>query len=96
MQASVNGFVAGGHALAERADYRPVLKTVKVPTLILVGVDDALWSLELDQMMHAAIPGSKLVILPGAAHGQHLRKTAGSQQRNPRLGEQLLSAHQPQ
>jgi len=74
MQASLNGFVAGGHALADRADYRPLLKTVKVPTLILVGVADALWSLEIDQMMHAAIPASKLVILPGAAHASIFEK----------------------
>lgn len=68
MEASVNGFVAGGHALANRMDYRPTLKTVKVPALIIVGQDDPLWAVPLDQLMHHLIPNSTLSILPGAAH----------------------------
>jgi len=74
MQASVGGFVAGGHALADRSDYRAMLKTVSVPTLILVGQEDALWPYEIDQQMHAAIPGSTLVIVPGAAHASIFEK----------------------
>jgi len=74
LEASVKGFVAGGHALADRADYRQLIKTIKVPTLILVGVDDPLWAVPLDQMMHAAIPNSKLSILPAASHASIFEK----------------------
>lgn len=37
-------------------------------------MDDPLWAVPLDQAMHAAIPHSKLVILPGAAHASIFEK----------------------
>lgn len=67
-EASVDAFVAGGHALANRADYTSMLGSIHVPTLVIVGVDDPLWAFPLSQMMHQMIPGSRLAILPGAAH----------------------------
>lgn len=58
---------AAGHIGAE-TDLRPVLPTVDVPTLILHGAADARSPLANAQALHAAIPASQLVVLPGLGH----------------------------
>lgn len=68
-EASVDGAVGGGVALAERPDARGTLANITVPTLILVGENDSLTPVEVHQEMQAGILNSQLVILPGAAHG---------------------------
>ena len=67
-EASVNGVVGGGQALATRPDFTDLLLQIKVPTLVLVGVDDPVYGLEVSQTTQAAIPGSTLVIIPQAEH----------------------------
>ncbi len=67
-EASVNGVVGGGQALATRPDFTALLPKIAVPTLVLVGVDDPVYGLEVSQMTQAAIPGSTLVIVPQAEH----------------------------
>ena len=49
---SVNAAVAGGDTLANRPDSRPTLAHVKVPVLLLVGMDDPIYAVELQKMMH--------------------------------------------
>ena len=44
------------------------LKRIKVPTLILVGNRDNLTPPRISQLLHAAIPDSKLVIVEDASH----------------------------
>lgn len=73
-QASYNGAVGGGKALAARPDANPVLSTIKVPTLILVGVEDNVTPIELAMKMNQGIAGSKLVMLPGAGHAAIFEK----------------------
>jgi pimeloyl-ACP methyl ester carboxylesterase len=58
---------AAGHIGAE-TDLRPVLPTIDVPTLILHGAADARSPLANAQALHAAIPASQLVVLPGLGH----------------------------
>ena len=67
-EASVNGVVGGGKALAERPDNTSVLGTVRVPTLIIVGVEDTLTPMAIAKMMNQMIPNSKLEIIPGGSH----------------------------
>lgn len=55
-------------ALAGRTDATAFLPQIKVPTLILVGEDDALTPPALSQAMHQAIAGSELHLVPGAGH----------------------------
>jgi pimeloyl-ACP methyl ester carboxylesterase len=50
------------------ADLRDVLPTIAVPTLLLYGAEDRRSPLDVAEAMHAQIPGSTLVILPGAGH----------------------------
>ena len=67
-EASVDGTVAGGHALATRPDSTGTLSAVTVPTLILVGEEDSLTPVEIAKMMNAGILNSELVVIPGASH----------------------------
>jgi pimeloyl-ACP methyl ester carboxylesterase len=50
------------------ADLRPVLQTIAVPTLLLHGELDARAPLPVARALHAAIPGARLVVVPGAGH----------------------------
>lgn len=73
-QASVAGDVAGANALANRPDSLPTLGTIRVPTLILVGLEDTVYPPEFSMKMQQNIPGSRLVIIPGAAHAAIFEK----------------------
>lgn len=50
------------------ADLRDVLPTISVPTLLLYGEEDVRSPIEVAKEMHAAIPGSTLVVLPEVGH----------------------------
>jgi len=71
---SVNAAVGGGSTLANRPDSRPTMAHVKIPVLIVVGQDDPIYPLEMAQKMHQDIPGSRLVVVPGAAHAAIIEK----------------------
>jgi pimeloyl-ACP methyl ester carboxylesterase len=58
---------AAGHIGAE-TDLRRVLPTVAVPTLVLHGEADARSPIANAAALHAAIPGSRLVVLPKLGH----------------------------
>lgn len=54
-------------AFAE-ADLNAVLPTIAVPILLLYGERDARAPLPVAEALHAGIPGSRLVVLPGVGH----------------------------
>ncbi|HXV96690.1 MAG TPA: alpha/beta hydrolase [Gaiellaceae bacterium] len=54
-------------AMAE-ADLRDVLPWIRVPTLLLYGELDQRSPLHIAEELHAAIPSSRLVVLPGVGH----------------------------
>lgn len=58
-------------AMAE-ADLRPVLPTIRVPTLLLYGEEDVRSPTAVAEEMHRAIAGSKLVFLPGVGHQSNI------------------------
>jgi pimeloyl-ACP methyl ester carboxylesterase len=60
------GFRAMARASAE--DLREVLPGVAVPTLLVYGDGDVRAPLTVGEALHVAIPGSALVVLPGAGH----------------------------
>lgn len=66
--ASKVALLSGAKVLADRPDATAELATIKVPTLVVVGQDDALYSYESAQMMQGKIAGAQLHIVPGAAH----------------------------
>ncbi len=51
-----------------RCDHRTALAKVKVPTLIMVGIEDKTTPVRDAQALNLLIPGSFLVIIPQAAH----------------------------
>lgn len=70
--ASVSEFhPAGLQAMARsfaEADLRDVLPRIDVPTLLLYGDEDVRAPLNVAEDLHAAIPTSRLVVLPGVGH----------------------------
>lgn len=54
---------ASGHA-----DYRDVLPTISVPTLLLYGEKDVRSPLAVAEEIHRQIPGSELVVIPDVGH----------------------------
>jgi pimeloyl-ACP methyl ester carboxylesterase len=60
------GFRAMAFASAE--DVRDVLPTIDVPTLLVYGDNDERAPMAVAEQLHAAIAGSRLVVLPGAGH----------------------------
>jgi pimeloyl-ACP methyl ester carboxylesterase len=70
------GIVADFHpdALASLArsfaesDLRPMLSSIRVPTLLLYGDADVRAPLDVGRALEAAIAGSQLVVLPGVGH----------------------------
>ncbi len=67
-EASISGIQGGGQALANRPDYTALLPKIAVPTLVIVGVDDPIYALEVSEATKAAIPGATLAIVPQAEH----------------------------
>ena len=61
------GLRAMARAFAE-ADLRDVLPHIAVPTLLVAGEEDARAPVTVTRALHAAIPGSTLVVLPGTGH----------------------------
>ena len=71
---SVKGAIGGGKTLAMRPDSRPTLAHVNVPVLLVEGMDDPLYAVEMQKTMKASAYGSKLVVIPGAAHAAIIEK----------------------
>lgn len=61
------GLRAMARSVAE-ADLRDVLPRIRVPALLLYGDRDVRASLTVAEDLHAAIPTSTLVVLPGVGH----------------------------
>jgi len=55
-------------AMAARTDTTASLSNIKIPTLLLVGEDDAITPPNVMRTMHERISGSEMVTVPGAAH----------------------------
>jgi pimeloyl-ACP methyl ester carboxylesterase len=55
-------------AMRDRADSTPSLPSIAVPSLVVVGSEDAITPPEKAESIARAIPGSKLVRIEGAGH----------------------------
>ena len=76
----VDGIVGALEALAGRPDSTPLLASIQVPTLIIVGSDDPITPPTVAQEMQQSIAGSQLVIIDGAAHAANLERPAAVNQ----------------
>jgi 3-oxoadipate enol-lactonase len=60
--------------LAERVDSTAVLATVRVPTLVVVGAEDAVTPVGEAESMARSIPGARLKVIEGAGHLPNLEQ----------------------
>ena len=65
---SVDGFIGGAVALAERPDFTDLLPQIDVPTLVIVGLEDSLYAVQVARNMVEQIPNADLAIIPGGSH----------------------------
>lgn len=75
-QAAPISVAAGSRGLAQRSDSFDLLPTIACPALVIVGSDDAITPPKEASAMVAAIPGARLVEIPGAAHLSNLEAPA--------------------
>ena len=62
------GFIGALEAMKHRPDATEELALITVPTLVIVGEDDALSPPDVAREMQERIPGSELAVLPHAGH----------------------------
>ncbi|HSL55988.1 MAG TPA: alpha/beta fold hydrolase [Pyrinomonadaceae bacterium] len=75
LQTKPEGAAAALRGMAEREDQTELLPKITVPTLILVGAEDAITPVADSEKMHQAIGGSHLVVLDHAGHVSNLERT---------------------
>jgi pimeloyl-ACP methyl ester carboxylesterase len=67
-ETGAQAFLRQQKAIMTRFDARPLLTSIKCPTLVLVGDGDALTPPPLAEEIAAAITGSRLVVVPDCGH----------------------------
>jgi len=73
-QQSPDGVRGAIQRMMDRPDSTPMLPSIAVPTLIITGAEDEMIPVDESRKMAAAIPGAKLVIVPGAGHLANLEQ----------------------
>jgi pimeloyl-ACP methyl ester carboxylesterase len=63
-----DGIVGALEAMKRRPDSTGDLPGIRLPTVIVVGELDPITPPRVAEAMQAAIPGARLVVLPGAGH----------------------------
>jgi len=71
-----DGIKTGIKAMMERGDSTPLLGRIKVPTLIVAGVEDMLIPPTEAEAMHRAVPVSKCELMPFVGHLPNLEQSA--------------------
>jgi 3-oxoadipate enol-lactonase len=72
----VAGYKGAAEAL-KKLDYLKDLSRIAVPTLFVVGSEDAGAPPDVMQRMAEAVPGARLAVVPGAAHLANIDNAAG-------------------
>ena len=62
------GLAAASRGMARRANFTPLLPAIDCPTLLIVGREDIVSPPAEMAAMAAAIPGARLVEIPGSGH----------------------------
>jgi 3-oxoadipate enol-lactonase len=75
-RSTVEGIVGALEAMRARSDSTPFLASIDVPTLIIVGEEDAITPVKDARAMHEAIPSSRLEVIPEAGHMSNLERPA--------------------
>ena len=75
-QTNPDAIVGALQAMIDRPDSTPLLWSINVPTLIVVGEEDALTPPKMARAMHEGIRGSRLEILSEAGHLANIERPA--------------------
>jgi pimeloyl-ACP methyl ester carboxylesterase len=67
-------------ALRDRPDARPFLRQIAVPTLVIVGREDALTPPAMAESLTAGVPGAKMFVIEKAGHLSNLEQPEGFNQ----------------
>jgi pimeloyl-ACP methyl ester carboxylesterase len=67
-------FVRQQRAIMARMDSRPLLASIRCPTLVLVGDGDELTPPELSEEISSGVSGSQLVVVPDCGHLSTIEK----------------------
>ena len=67
-RAPVGGVVGALRAMKERSDATPLLPSISVPTLVVVGQEDEMTPPATAKAMAGAIPAAATIVIPGAGH----------------------------
>jgi len=67
-RAQPESIAAALRGMAERPDATPWLSEIRIPTLVVVGQEDAITTLDEMRGMAAKIAGAELVVVPEAGH----------------------------
>jgi pimeloyl-ACP methyl ester carboxylesterase len=76
LASSADAIAGAIRALMTRPDSTPLLSSIHVPTLIVVGDEDTLTPPPASEEMQRAIAGSELVRIPQAGHLSNLEQPA--------------------
>ncbi len=60
--------------LMSRSDATPLLSTIHLPTLIVVGEEDTITPVAMAEQLHQGIHGSRLVVMPRVGHLPNLEE----------------------
>jgi len=74
LKSKPEGAAAALRGMAEREDQTELLLKISVPTLIVVGAEDAITPVSDSEQMHHAIGGSRLVVLDHAGHVSNVER----------------------
>jgi 3-oxoadipate enol-lactonase len=88
---SVDGLVGCAHAI-KKMDHSAILAAIKVPTLMVVGEQDVGTPVAAAEVLHRAIDGSSLAVIPNAGHLPNIEQT----ETFDRTVLEFLGAHQDQ
>jgi pimeloyl-ACP methyl ester carboxylesterase len=69
-------YIRQNRAAAARTDLRPVLRSITVPTAVIVGSADMVTPVKLSQAIHDLTPTSTLHIIPDCGHFPLIEKPA--------------------
>jgi 3-oxoadipate enol-lactonase len=76
VRTTVDGIAGALDAMRTRPDSTPLLAGIDVPTLVLVGEEDAITPVKDARAMHTAIRNSRLEIIPEAGHLSNIERPA--------------------
>jgi pimeloyl-ACP methyl ester carboxylesterase len=72
----IEGYIRQQKAIIARPDFRPLLPSIRCPTLVLCGRQDRLTPIENSEELAQAIPKSKLVVVEECGHLSTLERPA--------------------